>query len=152
MSWRTLTIDSVRLTPTEKAAMQGIQDSTEVGAEKLTDTIGEFRDTIEAAGTTLDPDTTTVPDLVRNHVINRTRWLWLCEFPALKALQTAERSKLNDAAEKMLADLSSRDVKVPPGDGSEADQSPSPSFGTRGGPRATDPAERDFTKPQQDGI
>jgi hypothetical protein len=151
MAWRTISIDDVRLTPAEKAALQNIQDSTTVGAEVLTNVIGEFRDTIEAGGTTVG-DAGTVPDLVRLHVINRTRWLWLTEFPTLKALQTAERSKLNDAAEKMLADLSARDVMVPPGDGSDADQSPGPAFGTRGGTRTTDPAEREFTRPNQDGI
>jgi hypothetical protein len=115
------------------------------------DAVIEFRDTIEASGTTVG-DAGTVPDLVRLHVINRTRWLWLTEFPTLKALQTAERSKLNDAAEKMLADLSARDVMVPPGDGSEADQSPGPSFGTRGGTRTTDPRDRQFTPETQDGL
>jgi len=151
MSWRILAITDVRLTPAELAAMSNIQGAEVTGADVLTNVIGEFRDTIEAAGTALG-EAATVPDSVRMHVINRTRWLWLCEFPVLKAFQTADRSKLNDAAEKMLAALASRDVRVPPGDGSAGDQSPAPSFGTRGGTRETDPPEREFTKEKQDGI
>lgn len=131
--------------------MQSIQQSEEIGASILTNVVGEFRDAIESAGTALG-DSGTIPDLVRNHAINRTRWLWLCEFPAMKAFQTAERSKLNDAAEKLLTDILSRDVRPPAGDGSDADQSPSPSFGERGGTRATDPNERNFTPESQDGI
>lgn len=151
MSWRTIAITDVRLTPAEKTAFESIQGSSTIGADVLTNVVGEFRDTIESAGTALGASGY-VPDLVRNHVINRTRWLWLCEFPQLKALQTDARKVLNDAAEKMLADISRRDVKVPPGDGSSADQSPSPRFGTRGGSRATDPNERNFTAESQDGI
>jgi hypothetical protein len=69
--------------------------------------------------------------------------LWLCEFPQLKNLQTDGRSKLNEAAEQMLADLASRSVKVPPGDGSAADQTSAPSI--------TRPC-RDFTQAKQEGL
>ena len=128
--------------------MEAIQGSNSIGAAIVTNVIGEFRDTIEAAGTALSSDATKLPALVRNHAINRTRWLWLCEFPQLKALQTEAREKLNTAAEKMLADISSRDVKVPPGDGSAADQSPSPAFGTRG---TNGLPHRNFTPDTQEG-
>jgi len=152
--WRPIDITEVRLTPAELAMMQSIQDSTTVGAEKLNSVVGEFLETIAAAGTALGA-AGEIPDLVRMHVVNRTRWLWLCEFPALKSFQTEARSKLNDAAEKMLADISSRDVKIPNGDGSSAasaDQFPRPTFGTRGGTRDTDPPLRHFTSKSQNGI
>ena len=152
--WRPITIDEVRLTPAELAMMQTIQDSTTIGAEKLNSVVGEFLETIAAAGTALGP-AGEIPDLSRMHVVTRTRWLWLCEFPSLKSFQTDARSKLNDAAEKMLADISSRAVKIPNGDGSSAasaDQSPSPSFGIRGGARITDPPLRHFTPDSQNGI
>ena len=152
MSWRTIDIAEVRLTPAEKAAFANIQNSESVGAEVLTNVVGEFRDTIAAAGTAISESTGTIPDQVRLHVINRTRWLWLCEFPALKNFQTDARKDLNTAAEKMLADISAGKVKVPPGDGSAVDQSPSPAFGTRGGSAANDPPEREFTKDKQEGI
>ena len=151
--WRPINISEVRLTPAELAMIQTIQDSTTIGAEKLNSVVGEFLETIAAAGTALGP-AGEIPDLVRMHVINRTRWLWLCEFPLMKAFQTDARSKLNDAAEKMLADISSRAVKIPNGDGSSAasaDQSPSPSFGTRGGPRDADPSGHQFTSGSQNG-
>lgn len=123
--------------------MQNIQGSTDTGAEILTNVVGEFRDTIAAAGTPLSSGTDELPDLVRLHAINRCRWLWLCEFPALKSLQTEARKTLNDAAEKMLAQISSRDVKAPAGDGSEANQVAGPSFGER---------TRNFTQESQDGL
>lgn len=129
--------------------MQNIQDSTTVGAAICTNVIGEFRDTIAAAGTALSLTDTELPDIVRNHAVNRIRWLWLSEFPALKALQTDARKSLAEAAEKMLAQISSRDVKVPPGDGSAADQSPSPKFGTRGSDAVP---LRNFTDATQSGI
>lgn len=150
MAWRAITIAEVRLTPAESAMMQNIQGSTEVGAALLLKVVREFFSAIEAAGTAVG-DADTVADQVNLHVVNRARWLWLCEFPQLKALQTADRKALNDAAEKMLADISAGKVKIAPGDGSSADQSPSPSFGTRGGPRASDPRERDFTREKQEG-
>src|SRR5258705_439396 len=117
MSWQQVSSDDVRLTPAEKATLDGIAGSSSVVAEKLGDVIGEFRDSISATGVIVSTETGTVPDLVRIHVINRTCWLWLCEFPQLKSMQTKERAELNTAAEKMLANISSGAVKVPSGDG-----------------------------------
>ena len=130
MAWRSIDVSEVRLTPQELAALNAIAGSITVGAQKLANVVGEFRDTIVVVGTPLGADGT-IPDRVREQVINRTRWLWLCEFPQLKNLQTEGRSKLNEAAEKMLADISTRTVKVPPGDGSSADQTLSPKISKR---------------------
>jgi hypothetical protein len=100
------------LTPQEKAAFAAIQSSSEVGAEVLENVIGEFRDAVKATGGTVGAPNT-VPNLVRVHVINRTRWLWLCEFPALKSIQTEGRKELNEAAEKMLRSIMAGEVRVP---------------------------------------
>lgn len=150
MSWSAIEINHVRLSPAETAVLHAIQGNDTVCTELLANVVGEFRDAIAAAGTALGPSGT-IPDLVRTHVINRTRWQWLCEFPQLKTFQTEAREKLNTAAEAALEKILARELRVPPGDGSSADQSPSPAFGSRGGSRATDPAARDFNRTNQDG-
>lgn len=117
MSWRDITIDNVRLTPQEKASLEAIQGSSNIGTEILENTIAEFRSAIASAGHSLPSDKKDgkkIPDLVRHHVINRTRWLWLCEFPQLKTLQTKEREALNEAAEKIITAISSREMNVEP--------------------------------------
>lgn len=93
--------------------MQNIQGSESLGADILTNVIREFVGAMQAGGYEVATDDT-VPDLVRNHVINRTRWLWLVEFPQLKVLQTPEREKLNRAAEDALLKISARELNVEP--------------------------------------
>ena len=99
MSWRPITIDQVRFTPAELALMTNIQGSGDVGAQILQTVVGEFVEAIQQGGNQFANDGT-IPDVVRPHVINRTRWLWLAEFPALKSMQTEWRKSLNEAAEK----------------------------------------------------
>lgn len=111
MSWRSIAISNVRLSPNEKTAMQAIQGSSTVGAEVLLEVVREFVSAIRSGGNKYTDDDS-IPDLVRTHVINRTRWLWLCEFPSLKSFQTEAREKLNEAAEKMLESIATGKVKV----------------------------------------
>jgi hypothetical protein len=47
-------------------------------------------------------------------VINRTRWLWLCEFPQTQKFQTPERAKLNDEAVKFRDQVASGNPKIVP--------------------------------------
>lgn len=81
--------------------MQAIQDSSSLGAAILLTVVREFVGTAKAAGYEVVEDGT-VPDSARLHLINRARWMWLVEFPQLKALQTEVREKLNAAAEAYL--------------------------------------------------
>lgn len=113
MSWRTITIAQVRLSPQEKAGLEAVQGSTAIGAEVLDNVVREFVSAIRSGGYEATDDGS-IPDLVRMHVINRTRWLWLTEFPSLRALQTAERKALNDSAEKALLALTNREMNVEP--------------------------------------
>jgi hypothetical protein len=116
MSWCTITIDQVRLAPQEKTALQNIQGSTDIGAEILTNVVQEFISAMRSGNYPVVEDGS-IPDLVRLHAVNRTRWLCLCEFPALKALQTKEREALNKSAEEVLEKISIRalNVEPPPG-------------------------------------
>lgn len=140
----------MRMMPAERTMLNNIAGSPGVCAEILGNVIGEFRDMIAAAGTPVGVEGT-VPDLVRAHVINRVRWLWLCEYPQMKAFQTDGRKSLNDAAEKAMEKIATRDLKVPPGDGSAADQTSSPSFGSRPTKQFPNPPDRNFTRDNQDG-
>jgi len=113
MSWRPITIDQVRFTPAELALMTNIQGSGDVGAQILQTVVGEFVEAIQQGGNQFANDGT-IPDVVRPHVINRTRWLWLCEFPALKSMQTPGRDKLNTDAVKFRDEIASGKPKIAP--------------------------------------
>ena len=138
MAWRLITTAHVRLTPPETAALRNISGSDQICAEILADVVGEFVSAIRSGGNAFTDDGS-IPDLARLHVINRTRWLWLCEFPALKAFQTAERKALNDGAEKFLAEIAAGKppVEAPanptsadaPGNAVEIATSPDPARG-----------------------
>jgi hypothetical protein len=119
MSWQQITIDNVRLSAQEKAAMQAIQGSGDVGTEVLATVVGEFRGCCQAGGFPVGEEGT-VADSARVHVINRARWLWLCEFPKLAALQTKDRKDLNDAAEAYFQRVAQREQNVEPPDGAVA--------------------------------
>lgn len=127
-SWRVVAATDVRLSPVEKTALTSLLGS-DYGTAILTNVVGEFLDAIATLGIPLSTTSLAVPDSAREHIINRTRWFWICELNAAgKSLQTAERSTLNTAAEKFLADLYAGTVTVPPGDGSDADRTLVPSI------------------------
>lgn len=142
MPWRTISSSEVRLTPIEQAQLGAIQGSMTACDEILATVVGEFRDTIAAVGTTLGEDGT-IPDMVRGAVIDRTRWLWLREFPQLKALQTDVRRDGNKAAEELLQAIATRERRVPPPDGYEQDTTVLPSIAER---------TRTFTRDTEEGL
>jgi hypothetical protein len=113
MSWRTISIDNVRFTPAETALMENIQGATVFGPEILQTVVGEFVEAIQQGGNQFANDGS-VPDAVRPHVINRTRWMWLNEFPALKSMQTPAREKLNTEAEKFRDAIAAGHPKIAP--------------------------------------
>jgi hypothetical protein len=113
MSWNNITTANIRMQPAEIAVMNNISGSTSVCAEILTTVVGEFVEAIQQGGNQFANDGT-VPDVVRPHVINRTRWLWLCEFPQMQKFQTPERAKLNDEAVKFRGLVAGGDPKIAP--------------------------------------
>lgn len=100
--------------------MQNIQNSTDVGAEVLLTVVREFVAALKSARNDVADDDT-IPDLIRTHVINRTRWLWLCEFPQLRSMQTKEREKLNDSAQEFLTKIIEEQLQVEPPEAAESD-------------------------------
>jgi hypothetical protein len=113
MSWNNITTANIRMQPAEIAVMNNISGSTSACAEILTTVVGEFVEAIQQGGNQFAQDGT-IPDTVRTHVINRTRWLWLCEFPQMKTLQTPDRSKLNDDAVKFRDMVAEGKPKIAP--------------------------------------
>jgi hypothetical protein len=115
MPWRTITTDDITgdLTPVEIATLQNLQGANDQLAVKLTDTINEVRDAILAGGGQLDQDGT-VPDMLRNDVINITRWLWLASFPQLKSIQTPMRQNAFTLSRARIDNVSTGKPKVPP--------------------------------------
>jgi len=113
MSWNPITTANIRMQPAEQAVLNNISGSTTVCAEILSTVVGEFIEAIQQGGNQFAQDGT-VPDVVRPHVIARTRWLWLCEFPEMKRFQTKERSELNDAAVKFRDMIASGHPKIAP--------------------------------------
>lgn len=119
MSWKPLNISAVFLSPDEKTALDRIDAGASQGTDVLKNVIGEFRDCCVAGGRAISTTEWTIPDLAKVHVINRTRWQWLCSFPALKALQTKDRKDLNDAAEEFFNRVASGEQNVPPPEAGE---------------------------------
>jgi hypothetical protein len=113
MSWNPITTANIRMQPAEQAVLNNLSGSTTVCAEILATVTGEFVEAIQQGGNPFAQDGT-VPDVVRPHVIARTRWLWLCEFPEMKRFQTAERSRLNDEAVAFRNQISGGHPKIAP--------------------------------------
>jgi hypothetical protein len=99
MSWNTIGISEVldELSPQEAAAFNSVQGASATQANILTRVVNMARGCLKAGGNQLDA-AGTVPDQLRNEVIDVTLWRWLKKFPALKNLQTKERQDAADAA------------------------------------------------------
>ena len=130
MPWNLIQITDVRFTPTESAVIANISGALDIGSLVFGNVLGEFTDTIAAVGTGMGA-AGTLPDMARPHVLNRTRWLWLMEFPTLKNMMTDGRREQNAAAEKFLNQIATRTIRVPAGDGSPADQTVLPAIRPR---------------------
>jgi hypothetical protein len=113
MSWNRITTADILLTPAEQAVLNNLAGSSTVCAGILSTVAGEFIEAIQQGGNQIVLDGS-VPDAIRPHVIARTRWLWLCEFPELKKFQTQERADLNDAAVKYRDQIATGHPKLAP--------------------------------------
>jgi hypothetical protein len=155
MAWSTLNADAVlsEFTETERAALTAAQDSVDNLNGIITRVIGMARGMIAAGGNTLGA-AGTVPDQVALDVIAIARHRWIAAVPKLRALATAERKAAHDDGMKRLESIAAGSVRVEPPAHPISTESavPGPSFGTRGGSRATDPNERRFNSATQDGL
>jgi hypothetical protein len=82
---------------------------------------------IRASGNALDAEGT-VPDQLRNVVIDICLWRLLKKFPSLKSIQTKERKDAYDDARKTLKEISAKDsnyrVELPATATAESDPEP----------------------------
>ena len=113
MAWSTLNIADVldEMSPQEQSAFNTIQGAQTTQGNILARVIGAARGHLKAGGNPLDA-ANTIPDQIRNEVIDLTLWRWLKKFPALKNLQTKERKEAFAAAMATLKEISEGKVKV----------------------------------------
>lgn len=116
MSWNTISISDVldELSPQEATAFNTIQGTSATQTNILTRVVNMTRGSLKAGGNQLDAPGT-IPDQLRNEVIDLTLWRWLKKFPALKNLQTTERKEAADAARATLQEvaLGRRRIELP---------------------------------------
>ena len=147
MSSNPITTASIPIQPAEASLLANISGSQTICQEILTTVVGEFIEAIQQGGNQFATDGT-VPDTVRPHVIARTRWLWLCEFPEMKRFQTADRSALNTAAEKFRDHIACGKFKIAP----PANPSPSGAIPIVTMPSTGCPKNRHFNWHDENGI
>jgi len=109
MPWRKITTNDCKFTPAELATLNNIQGGADGLAKRLADVVGEFIGSMNAAGYPTVADGR-VPDQLRGHILARTQWLFLTDFPALKSMQTDGRKKAAEDAEKLLEKIAQREA------------------------------------------
>ncbi|HTV62282.1 MAG TPA: hypothetical protein VMH30_06905 [Verrucomicrobiae bacterium] len=109
MSWNTIQTADVltEFTPAEEAALNNIQGAATELSAILAKVVAKMRSQIKAGGNQLDMTGPTIPDNLQEEAVVMARWRWLNSFPALKALKTKERQDANDAAQKVMKEISS---------------------------------------------
>lgn len=129
MPWSAIVIADVidEFSPQEVTSFNTIQGQSTTQASILTRVVNEVRAAIRAGGNQMDAEGT-IPDQLRNQVIDICLWRWLKKFPQLKALQTDMRKSAYDEAMATLKDISKKDsdyrVELPASATAETTQSP----------------------------
>lgn len=109
MSWSTIQTSDVltEFTPAEQATLNNIQGATTELSAILGKVVAGMRSQIKAGGNQLDMTGQTIPDSLQEEAVALARWRWLSSFPALKSFKTRERQDANDAAQKVMMEISS---------------------------------------------
>jgi hypothetical protein len=129
MPWSTIAASEVveQISPQEVTSLQTIQGNSTTLATILAGVVNSARAYIRAGGNQLDAEGT-IPDQVRQEVIDITLWRWLKSFPKLKQFQTDERKEASQEALKTLKELSRPDsgvrVELPAAATAEANPAP----------------------------
>jgi hypothetical protein len=110
MPWNTIAITDVtdELSPQELAAFNTLQNQSTTQNNILARVVNEVRGSIRAGGNEMDAEGT-IPDQLRNDVIDICLWRFIKKFPALKALASDARRDAYAAAKQKLTDLSRKD-------------------------------------------
>ena len=109
--WSSITAAEIDLLPDELAALQAIEGSSAILPNILARTVNAARASIIAGGNQLGPQDT-IPDQIRQEVIDITRWAWIASFPDIKPLASSARERLHDRALGMLMNIASGSIKV----------------------------------------
>jgi len=147
MSWNTIATTDVldELSPQETAAFNAIQGASTTQDNILTRVVNSARGSLKAGGNQLDVPGT-IPDQLRNDVIDITLWRWLKKFPALKNLQTRERKDSYDDAMTRLQDVAVGKFKI------ELPAAPDPVPSPVNTINVTHRARRQLTRRQMEGL
>lgn len=132
MAWIPITDADVlkEFTPSENATLKNIQASTDNLSSITGDVAAEFRQAISDAGTSLgDTEDGHIPPGFRAHAVALARWRWLISIPQAKALQTEERRRAAEKAEKLIEEIAKGDRPV---SNAEVDPDAPPRGGTWG--------------------
>lgn len=116
MSWSTITTTPAtevlqEFTPDELSLLNTISGATTNLSSILVRVVAEARGAIRAGGYELG-SAGTLPDQVRNQVIDLARWRWLVAFPQLKPLQTDARKAAAEKAEELFRLISTQKVNI----------------------------------------
>lgn len=109
MPWRKITTADCKFTPGELQRLNNIQGGSAGLGRRLTDVVGEFIGAMNAAQYPTVADGS-VPDQLRGHILARTTWLFLNDFPELKVMATDGRKAEAEKAEKMLEAIAKREA------------------------------------------
>jgi hypothetical protein len=111
MAWNSLTLDDVDMTPDEKAIMDNLSGNTSQLQNILSRTVAATRGSIIGGGNRLGPDGT-IPDQLRQEVIDIIRWQWINAFPQLRSLASESRQKLHDDARATINSVAKGQIRV----------------------------------------
>jgi hypothetical protein len=109
--WNSIDPSEIDLLPDELAVLQAIEGSSAILPNILTRTVNAARGSIIAGGNQLGPDGT-IPDQIRQEVIDISRWAWIASFPEMGQLATEARQKLHDQARETLARIAAGAIRV----------------------------------------
>lgn len=116
MAWHEVTTEDVmsEFTPAERNMLKGIQADTDFLENILDRVIARVRGCVRAGGGEVDATESYTPDQFDGEVIAITRWRWLIAIGAAQSMQTEQRQKAWEEAEKRLDKVADGDLSVEP--------------------------------------
>jgi hypothetical protein len=113
MSWNAITTADVleEFTPQEIGALNNLQGGQENLVPILARVVNAARGSIIAGGNRLGPEGT-VPDQLREEIIDVARWRWLISLPQMERLQSRPRQDAFEAAKETLKAVAQGGIRI----------------------------------------
>lgn len=110
MAWNPLTSADVlaEMTPIEAQTLNNIAAAQPILDKVCLNVVNAARGSIQGGGNQLD-QAGTVPDQLRDQLMDLILWRWLIKFPQMKAFQTPERKAAAEECRRTLKDISKKD-------------------------------------------